>query len=168
MRWEGGVYIDTRLPFGLRSAPIIFTAVADALERCIRAQGVKYICHYLDDFITVGSPGSMECAANLAVTLSTCAWLGVPIAADKSEGPSTCITFRGGYPKDGTSVTEGEARESKSSGPTVAGAKSSQAARLRISSGTSATRCGCGTFWSQLCTVHYTTNGISQEQRSLH
>ena len=37
MRWEGGVYIDTRLPFGLRSAPIIFTAVADALEWCIWA-----------------------------------------------------------------------------------------------------------------------------------
>ena len=26
MRWEGGVYIDTRLPFGLRSAPIMFTS----------------------------------------------------------------------------------------------------------------------------------------------
>ena len=87
-------YIDTRLPFGLRSASIIFMAVADALERCIRAQGVKYICHYLDDFITVGSPGSMECAANLAVTLSTCARLGVPIAADKSEHPSSNMLCR--------------------------------------------------------------------------
>ena len=95
MRWEGGVYIDTRLHFGLRSAPIIFTAVADTLEWCILTQGVKYIRHYLDDFITVGSPGSMECAANIAVTLSTCAWLGVPIASDESEGPSTCITFLG-------------------------------------------------------------------------
>ena len=28
------VYIDTRLLFGLRSAPKIFTAVADALEWC--------------------------------------------------------------------------------------------------------------------------------------
>ena len=61
MKWEEGVYIDTRLHFGLRSAPIIF------LVWCIRDQGVKHIRHYLDDFITVGSPGSMECAANLAV-----------------------------------------------------------------------------------------------------
>ena len=65
MRWDGGVYIDTRLHFGLRSALIIFTAVADALEWCIRTQGVTYIRHYLDNFITAGSPGSMECAAKV-------------------------------------------------------------------------------------------------------
>jgi len=32
MRWQGKVYVDKVLPFGLRSAPIIFTAVADALQ----------------------------------------------------------------------------------------------------------------------------------------
>ena len=32
MQWKGGVFFDTRLPFGLRSAPKIFTAVADALQ----------------------------------------------------------------------------------------------------------------------------------------
>jgi len=31
MSWEGQVFVDTTLPFGLRSAPIIFSAVADAL-----------------------------------------------------------------------------------------------------------------------------------------
>ena len=31
MCWEGKVYVDTALPFGLRSAPLIFTALADAL-----------------------------------------------------------------------------------------------------------------------------------------
>jgi len=30
--WKGAYYIDAMLPFGLRSAPKIFTAVADALE----------------------------------------------------------------------------------------------------------------------------------------
>ena len=30
--WEGSLYIDTALPFGLQSAPKIFTAVADAVE----------------------------------------------------------------------------------------------------------------------------------------
>ena len=30
--WNGCVYIDRMLPFGLRSAPKIFTAVADALQ----------------------------------------------------------------------------------------------------------------------------------------
>ena len=32
MKWENGVFIDTALPFGLRSAPKSFTAVADAAE----------------------------------------------------------------------------------------------------------------------------------------
>ncbi len=32
MQFEGRVFLDTTLPFGLRSAPKIFTAVADALE----------------------------------------------------------------------------------------------------------------------------------------
>ena len=31
-QWRGALYIDGMLPFGLCSAPIIFTAVADALE----------------------------------------------------------------------------------------------------------------------------------------
>ena len=31
MRWEGKVYVDKTLSFGLRSAPIIFSALADTL-----------------------------------------------------------------------------------------------------------------------------------------
>ena len=30
--WNNQLYIDAVLPFGLRSAPLIFTAVADALQ----------------------------------------------------------------------------------------------------------------------------------------
>ena len=30
MRWEGGIYVDKVLPFGLRSAPKFYNAVADA------------------------------------------------------------------------------------------------------------------------------------------
>ena len=32
MQWEGQVYVDAALPFGLRSAPKIFNALADGLE----------------------------------------------------------------------------------------------------------------------------------------
>ena len=32
MAWNGKVYLDKVLPFGLRSAPIIFSAIADALQ----------------------------------------------------------------------------------------------------------------------------------------
>ena len=56
VKWQGGVYVDTRLLFGLRSAPLIFTAIADALEWIVKQQGVGILLHYLDDFITIGPP----------------------------------------------------------------------------------------------------------------
>ena len=43
MVWNGQTYIDTVLPFGLRSAPIIFTAVADVLQWIFESQGVHHI-----------------------------------------------------------------------------------------------------------------------------
>ena len=36
MKWEGALFVDTCLPFGLRSAPKIFTAIADAVEWIVR------------------------------------------------------------------------------------------------------------------------------------
>ena len=38
--WQGSVFVDTALPFGLRSAPIIFSAVADALLWILLQRGV--------------------------------------------------------------------------------------------------------------------------------
>ena len=32
MKWQGKYFIDLALPFGLRSAPFIFSSVADLLE----------------------------------------------------------------------------------------------------------------------------------------
>lgn len=36
MEWNSHLYLDAALPFGLRSAPIVFTSVADALEWIFR------------------------------------------------------------------------------------------------------------------------------------
>ena len=52
------MYIDKILLFGLRSAPIIFSAIDDALQWIIQIHGVEFLFHYLDDFITVGRPAS--------------------------------------------------------------------------------------------------------------
>ena len=40
-------YLDKVLPFGLRSTPLIFLAIADALQWIIQAQGVEFLFHYL-------------------------------------------------------------------------------------------------------------------------
>ena len=95
MQWKGELYVDTCLPFGLRSAPRIFTAVADMLEWCAKEQGVTHLFHYLDDYITIGKAESDECKANMVTLLATCERLGVPIAPDKCEGPSTRLTYLG-------------------------------------------------------------------------
>ena len=50
------IFIDKVLPFGLRSAPKIFNALADALEWVARSRGVRLLSHYLDDFTVVEGP----------------------------------------------------------------------------------------------------------------
>ena len=95
VRWRGETFCDGMLPFGLRSAPKIFTAVADALEWCAREQEVSHIYHYLDDFIIIGPPDSDQCRKDLSTLESICTTLGVPLAAHKREGPTTCLTFLG-------------------------------------------------------------------------
>jgi hypothetical protein len=79
VEWEGRHYVDSALPFGLRSAPKIFTAVADALQWVMLDGGVSAVDHYLDDFITIGRPSSPECQQNLDRILAVCAELGVPL-----------------------------------------------------------------------------------------
>ena len=95
MSWKGQIYIDTVLPLGLRSAPLIFTAVVDAVQWMLETQGVKHIMHYLDDYLVMGPANSPECQRSLEKTLDCCQWLGVPIAQHKTEGPSTQLVFLG-------------------------------------------------------------------------
>ena len=94
-QWQGVQYVDSMLPFGLRSAPKIFTAVADALEWVARQRGVLEIDHYLDDFVTLGPHATADCQRNLDIIIQTFTDLGIPLALEKLEGPTTCLTFLG-------------------------------------------------------------------------
>ena len=51
--------------------------------------------HYLDDFLLIGSASSPICQRNLNIFTQACADLGVPLAAEKTKGPSTQLTFLG-------------------------------------------------------------------------
>ena len=90
---ERDTFIVTALPFGLRSVPKIFSAVADALAWVLHDRGVGDQMHYPDDFLFLGPPGDTTCAQALCQALDTCQELGVPVAAEKVEGPATCLTF---------------------------------------------------------------------------
>ena len=95
MMWEDHLYIDTALPFGLRSAPKIFTALADAAEWIVRQEGVEGVIHYLDDFLIVGPPQSTKCKHDVDKLLEIFEDIGLPVAPKKLEGPSTSLTFLG-------------------------------------------------------------------------
>ena len=81
------------LPFGLRSAPKIFNAVADGLHWHLQRSGIQRLYHYLDDFIMLGPPHSPQCQGYLDTLLYQCNRLGVPIA--ETEGPSSYLVFLG-------------------------------------------------------------------------
>ena len=72
IQWQGETFVDTCLPFGLRSAPKLFNAVADALDDALEWVMVKeggtqieFVIHYLDDFLFGGRPGSEACSRAL-------------------------------------------------------------------------------------------------------
>ena len=94
MQWEENIYVDKALPFRLRSAPIIYSAVADALQ-CMLQDGASWVGHYLDDFIMLGPAVSNQCQENMAIMESTCYKAGLPIEPSKSAGPTSKITFLG-------------------------------------------------------------------------
>ena len=91
MEWKGDVYIDTCLPFGLRSAPKLFNVLADLLEWILRHHGVSFLLHYQDDYLTMGPPQTQICQHNLRLLTEVCAMLGIPLALEKVEGPPTII-----------------------------------------------------------------------------
>ena len=95
MQFDGLLFIDSVLPFGLRSAPKIFNALADALEWTIRQAGVGTVFHYLDDFLIVAQPVSRQCRDDLHRLLGVFTHLRIPIATEKLEGPATSLTFLG-------------------------------------------------------------------------
>jgi len=95
MQWDNWIFIDTCLPFGLRSAPKLFNLMADMLAWILQEQGVTFLIHYLDDFLTIGAPSSPECQFNLNTIVTVCNALGIPLALEKVAGPATSLEFLG-------------------------------------------------------------------------
>ena len=47
---------------------------------------------HLNDFLLFGAPGTLEVASTAAVAMEVLANAGIPVAANKTEGPSTAVT----------------------------------------------------------------------------
>ena len=62
-------YVDTCLPFGLRSVPYLFNRLSEAIHWIIVNKYSVHL-HYLYDFLTAGLPNSSICSNNLNSMLS--------------------------------------------------------------------------------------------------
>ena len=93
---EGRFYLDTRLPFGLSTAPSHFSRITRAVCWLMHKAGFNCI-GYLDDFLMIEATRERTEAA-VAFLVALLARLGVPISQRKFalEGaPTTSIVFLG-------------------------------------------------------------------------
>ena len=94
--WGKLFYVELRLPFGLRFSVFIFNNFADGIQ-CILTHNhlISSLIHYLDDYFTAVKANSLQCAANVEIICKMFKQLGIPVAEDKLEGPTTIIVYLG-------------------------------------------------------------------------
>ena len=85
--WRGTTLIDKALPFGLRSAPKLFSALTDVMMWCPHKRGLQMALHYLDDFLLLGPQGYPQCERSLALTMALCEELGFSVGSEKQRAP---------------------------------------------------------------------------------
>ena len=72
----------------------IFTCIAELVEWVAKQNyDVTFLMYYLDDFHTLGPPGSSVCQQNLDRSIDCFSKLGISLHLHKLEGPSTCLTI---------------------------------------------------------------------------
>ena len=95
MQWRGQYYYDRCMPMGCSSSCLTFETFSTAVEWIARNKlQIDYILHILDDYLLV-APTEQLCQQQLDLFLSLCSYLGIPIAPDKTCGPSTTMSFAG-------------------------------------------------------------------------
>lgn len=67
---------------------------AKGLEYIMYKNGVTFVCHYLDDSLTVANDKN-TCYDNLSIMLKTCSELGLQVQPKKLVTPSTCVEMLG-------------------------------------------------------------------------
>ena len=97
--WRGHYYFNRCLPMGLASSCKTFEALSTAVQWIAQTKlGISYMLHLLDDFFIIISGSHEQCSRELALFLELCSYLGIPMAPDKTVGPSTVLSFAGKGP----------------------------------------------------------------------
>lgn len=94
-KFQGNYFIDKCLPMGCSISCKVFEEFSTFLQWATKHRSkATTIDHYLDDFIFAGRDAH-SCQELMSVFQGVCDEIGVPIAEDKSEGPTTVMTFLG-------------------------------------------------------------------------
>ena len=93
--WRGFYYYDRCMPMGCSSSCKTFEIFSSAIEWIAQKKlHIDHILHLLDDFLIV-SPSHELCKQQLDLFLMLCQYLGIPMAPEKTIGPSSTISFAG-------------------------------------------------------------------------
>src|ERR1700682_733072 len=108
---ENLLFIDTYMPFGGRSSGYIWERYAQAMQWILQHKyNIPPTSRWMDDFLFVLSPSNsqpMLLQANQAFTE-----LGVPMDANKQEGPTTSLVYIG-YTLDSDAMTIGTSHKQR-------------------------------------------------------
>ncbi|XP_053380846.1 uncharacterized protein LOC128548992 [Mercenaria mercenaria] len=89
-------YFDRMLPIGCARSCSLFETFSSFLHWLIEyLTGINSLDHYLDDFIFGSEKSSGSCMVLIDCVERVYTELGVPIAHEKSVGPTTVLTFLG-------------------------------------------------------------------------
>ena len=95
VNWRKKFYFAVHLTFGCKSSPKIFDTLSEAICWILSNNyAIRYLLHLLDDFLII-SPHDAIPAAQLLTVQKVFAELGIPLAQEKTTGPTTSIEFLG-------------------------------------------------------------------------
>ena len=91
----GKYYYDKCLPMGCSISCSLFEKFSTFLEwALVQRVGLAAVLHYLDDFL-FGGKDFCECSALMRSFSTLCLELGVPVASNKTVGPTHVLIFLG-------------------------------------------------------------------------
>lgn len=94
--FQGQYFVDLCMPMGCSTACSVFETFSRFLEWAVKdLVSSADVVHYLDDFLFMEPPGHRACGRALQGFRQLAQALGVPLAEDKTEGPTTHLCFLG-------------------------------------------------------------------------
>lgn len=95
-KWQGSYFVDRCLPMGCSISCALFETFSSFVEWVVReVSGLNSVIHYLDDFLCIGPSDSNACAVLLGTLQHVAARFGIPLAPEKTVGPTTELFFWG-------------------------------------------------------------------------